>query len=86
MLLWESQERALHEQLQLEAEVVADQVHYRLESWIEARMAVMGVLSDHWDEHFSGNLHDYRLEVQAVLKNLSGFQALNWVCCARSRN
>jgi sensor domain CHASE-containing protein len=48
LAVWWSHQRTHGDRMQLETEVVAEQVRYRLETWIDARITLIGHFADHW--------------------------------------
>ncbi len=79
--IWLSAQRADSERIRREASLTAEQVHLRLEAWIDDRVAVVRHLAAHVRVTRSG-IQDYPAYAETHLRLAPGFQALNWVDAA----
>jgi len=80
--MWRHEAGRRRERIELETEVVAQQVAYRLEAWIAARVAVVAHFADQWESVYQGAPELHEREVRAFVERLPGIQAINWVDAA----
>jgi sensor domain CHASE-containing protein len=62
-------------------ETTAEQIHMRLEDFIEERLSSLEVLADRWVERRPPDFSyaRYRQFAETYCKHYPGFQAINWV-------
>lgn len=79
LAFWTSHESDRRERVTLETRVMADQLRYRLESWIESRMAVVAHFADDWYPTYDQDPAAFQREATAFVERFPGMQAINWV-------
>ncbi len=65
--------------LRVETAVVTDQVHRRLECWIQDRLAIVEHFANQWPRRYQDSPEAFREDATAFIDLLPGFQAINWI-------
>ena len=81
VVLWQDYTEHDEEIMRRHTETTAEQIHMRLEDFIEERLSSLEVLADRWVERRPPDFSytRYRQFAETYFKHYPGFQAINWV-------
>ena len=81
VVLWQDYTEHDKEIMRRHTETTAEQIHMRLEDFMEERLSSLEVLADRWAErrHPDFSYTRYRQFAETYFKHYPGFQAINWV-------
>ncbi len=79
LLLWQTLERATEKQLELETAITASQIRWRIEAWIDDRIALIQYMADNHYNHADVLADEFPEDAGNLLARYPGFQALNHI-------
>jgi PAS domain S-box-containing protein len=78
-LLWRVMYITGQERIQLETQVTAEQVKFRLEAWFDSRAAVLTLLGEEWGQATNPSPAEFSTRAGRIIQLYPGFQALNFI-------